>query len=113
MIKEQQVLDDLVMAAMQKGNDPAVDALLAGIRNCDIEILRGSAENFNLLFQEWDDSVATSDTKAEVCLALAELSVLDSAIFRAALNDAGRRLLPPYISSGAVAKAIGQLACTA
>ena len=50
MIKEQQVLDDLVMAAMQKGNDPAVDALLAGIRNCDIEILRGSAENFNLLF---------------------------------------------------------------
>ena len=107
MIKEQQVLDDLVMAAMQKGNDPAVDALLAGIRNCDIEILRGSAENFNLLFQEWDDSVASSDTKAEVCLALAELSVLDSAIFRAALNDAGRRLLPPYISSGAVAKAIG------
>ena len=107
MIKEQRLLDDLIMAAMQKGNDPAVGELLAGIRDCEHEILKGAAENFNSLFQEWDDTVGGSDGKSEVCLALAELSVLDTPTFRAALNDAARRLLPPYISSGAVTKAIG------
>ena len=107
MIKEQQLLDDLIMAAMQGDNDSAAEELLAGIRDCEHEILKGAAENFNLLFQEWDDTVSASDKKAEVCLALAELSVLDTPFFRAALNDAARRLLPPYISSGAVAKAIG------
>lgn len=107
MIKEQQLLDDLIMAAMQSTNESAVTELLAGIRDCEHEILKGAAENFNLLFQEWDDTVSASDKKAEVCLALAELAVLDTPFFRAALNDAARKLLPPYISSGAVAKAIG------
>ncbi|MBR2364127.1 MAG: GreA/GreB family elongation factor, partial [Lentisphaeria bacterium] len=83
------------------------EELLAGIRDCEHDILKSAAENFNLLFQEWDESVSASDKKAEVCLALAELSVLDTPLFRTALNDAARRLLPPYISSVAVTKAIG------
>lgn len=107
MITEQKILDDLIMAAMQKGNDPAVTELSAGIRDCEFQLLKDAVENFQMLLQEWDDSVGASDEKSEICLFLAESSIMDTPVFRAALHDAARRLLPPYISSPAVAKSIG------
>lgn len=107
MITEQKKLDDLIMAAMQKGNDPAVTELLAGIRDCEFQLLKDAVESFQMLLQEWDDTVGVSDEKSEICLILAEASIMDSPVFRAALHDAARRLLPPYISSPAVAKSIG------
>ncbi|MBO4649182.1 MAG: GreA/GreB family elongation factor [Lentisphaeria bacterium] len=103
----QQELDDLIMAAAQPGNDAAVEQLLQAVKTADLKLLKDSASNFDLLFDSWDDSVFKNETKASVCLVLAEKSILDSSIFRIALNSAIRKFLPPYLSSPAVAKAVG------
>ena len=103
----QQELDDLIMAAAQPGNDAAVEQLLQEVKTADLKLLKDSASNFDLLFDSWDDSVYKNETKASVCLVLAEKSILDSSVFRIALNSAIRKFLPPYLSSPAVAKAVG------
>ena len=103
----QQELDDLIMAAAQPGNDAAVEQLLQAVKTADLKLLKDSASNFDLLFDSWDDSVYKNETKASVCLILAEKSILDSSVFRIALNSATRKFLPPYLSSPAVAKAVG------
>lgn len=103
----QQELDDLIMAAAQPENDAAVAQLLKEVQQADLKLLKDSAENFDLLFETWDDSVFKNEDKASICLTLAEKSVLDTSNFRIALNSAVRKFLPPYISSQAVAKAVG------
>lgn len=106
-MNEQQNLDDLILEAAQPENDAAVSRLLKEVQNADLKLLKESAASFEVLFDTWDESVYKSEDKASVCLVLAEKSVLDSSIFRIALNSAIRKFLPPYISSPAVAKAVG------
>ena len=103
----QQELDDLIMAAAQPENDADVVRLLKAVQAADLKMLKDSASNFELLFDAWDESVYKSDDKASICLLLAEKSILDSTTFRIALNSAIRKILPPYISSPGVAKAVG------
>jgi len=100
-------LDDLILEAAQPENDAAVSRLLKEIQNADPKLLKESAASFEILLDTWDESIYKSEEKATVCLVLAEKSVLDSSIFRIALNSAIRKFLPPYISSPAVAKAVG------
>ncbi|MBQ6597728.1 MAG: hypothetical protein IJH79_09270, partial [Lentisphaeria bacterium] len=100
-------LDDLILEAAQPENDAAVSRLLKEIQNADLKLLKESAPSFEVLLDTWDESIYKSEDKASVCLVLAEKSVLDSSIFRIALNSAIRKFLPPYISSPAVAKAVG------
>ena len=83
-----QELDDLIMAASQPENDAAVARLLKEIKETDISLLKGSAENFDLLFDAWDESIYNDENKAAVCLSLAEKSILDSSAFRIALHYA-------------------------
>ena len=103
----QQELEDLILEAAQPENDAAVSRLLKEVQTADLKLLKDSAASFEVLFDTWDESVYKSEEKASVCLTLAEKSVLDSSIFRIALNCAIRKFLPPYISSPAVAKAVG------
>ncbi len=107
MITGQQELEDLIMAAAQEENDAAVIKLLTKIRTIDPRILKESGTNFDFLFDTWDESVFKSEEKASICLFLAEHAILDSSSFRIALHSAIRKFLPPYISSPAVAKAVG------
>ncbi len=107
MITGQQELEDLIMAAAQENNEAAVIKLLAEIKTADLKTLKDSGSSFDFLFDTWDESVFKSEEKASVCLFLAENSVLDSSSFRIALHSAIRKFLPPYISSPAVAKAVG------
>ena len=100
-------LDDLILEATQPENDAAVNRLLKAIQSADLKLLKESAASFEMLLDTWDESIYKSEDKASVCLVLAEKSVLDSSIFRIALNTAIRKFLPPYISSPAVAKAVG------
>ena len=102
-----QELDDLIMAAAQPDNDAAILQLLNEVKTADLKLLKDSAANFDLLFEAWDESVFKSLEKANLCFILAEKSVLDSTTFRIALNSAIRKVLPPYISSPGVAKAVG------
>ncbi len=103
----QQNLDDLILEAAQPENDAAVSRLLKEVQSADLKLLKESAASFEILLDTWDESVYKSEDKASVCLVLAEKSVLDSSVFRIALNSAIRKFLPPYISSPAVAKAVG------
>ena len=103
----QQQLDDLIMAATQAENEEAVLRLSKEIPNVDPALLKQSSGNFDLLFDAWEESIYKSEEKSSICLFLAEHSVMDSPSFRLALHSAIRNFLPPYISSPAVAKAVG------
>ena len=100
-------LDDLIVAAAQTDNDAAVEQLYKTIKTADVKLIKESASNFDILFDAWDESIYKDDTKAAICLYLAEKSILDSSAFRIALHSAIRKFLPPYISSPGVAKAVG------
>ena len=104
-------LPDLILYAQLEKNDNAVNVLLDRVNrlgNADgIQELRASAPQFEALFEAWDDQISASVDKAKFCVRIAELSLLDSAAFRSSLNYAVRKLLPPYLVSGAVVKALG------
>ena len=103
-------LPDLILYAQLEQHDDAVNVLLDRVNRLgtsDIQELRAAAPQFEALFEAWDDAVTASVDKAALCIRLAELSILDSANFRTALNYAVRKLLPPYLVSGAVVKALG------
>jgi len=103
-------LSDLILYAQLEQHDDAVNVLLERVNrlgSSDIQELRAAAPQFEALFEAWDDAIAASVDKARLCVRLAELSILDSANFRSALNYAVRKLLPPYLVSGAVVKALG------
>ena len=103
-------LSDLILYAQVEQHDDAVNVLLERVNRLglsDIQELRAAAPQFETLFEAWDDAIAASVDKARLCVRLAEFSILDSANFRSALNYAVRKLLPPYLVSGAVVKALG------
>ena len=103
-------LPDLILYAQLEQHDDAVNVLLERINrlgSSDIQELRAAAPHFEAMFEAWDDAVSASADKARLCVRLAEFSILDSATFRNCLNLAARKLLPPYLVSGAVVKALG------
>ena len=103
-------LSDLILYAQLEQHDEAVNVLLERVNrlgSSGIQELRAAAPQFEKLFEAWDDAVSASVEKATLCVRLAELSILDSANFRSALYYAVRKLLPPYLVSGAVVKALG------
>ena len=104
-------LPDLILYAQLEQHDDAVNVLLDRVNRLGtadgIQELRAAAPQFEALFEAWDDQISASVDKARFCVRIAELSILDSATFRASLNYAVRKLLPPYLVSGAVVKALG------
>ncbi len=102
-----ETLDKLIADAMMPDNEIAVRNLLQELEKIDIEILKGASEALGSLCVSWEEGVTKSEDKANICVLLAELSVLDTPEFRGPLHAAIRKLLPPYLASGAVVKAIG------
>ena len=102
-----ETLDKLIENAMMPNNEIAVRDLLETMDKIDIGILKEAAPAFDQLCVSWEEEITKSDDKANICVHLAELSIVDSPTFRGPLNAAIRKLLPPYLASGAVIKAIG------
>ncbi len=104
-------LPDLILYAQLEQRDDAVNVLFDRVNRLGtadgIQELRAAAPQFEALFEAWDDQISASVDKAKFCVRIAELSILDSANFRSSLNYAVRKLLPPYLVSGAVVKALG------
>ncbi len=104
-------LPDLILYAQLEQHDDAVNVLFDRVNRLGtpdgIQELRAAAPQFEALFEAWDDQISASVDKARFCVRIAELSILDSAAFRSSLNYAVRKLLPPYLVSGAVVKALG------
>lgn len=102
-----ETLDKLIENAMMQDNEIAVRDLLETMDKIEIGILKEAAPAFDQLCVSWEEEITKSDDKANICVHLAELSIVDSPSFRGPLNAAIRKLLPPYLASGAVIKAIG------
>ncbi len=102
-----ETLDRLIADAMMPDNEIAVRNLLQELEKIDVEILKETSEALGNLCISWEEGVTKSEDKANICVLLAELSVLDTPEFRGPLHAAIRKLLPPYLASGAVVKAIG------
>lgn len=100
-------LAELIEAAKMPDNENAVLKLLDNMDNLDHADLKNAAEQLEQLCISWDDDIVKNDDKANICVKLAELEILSSDPFRNALNHAVRKLLPPYLSSNSVIKAIG------
>lgn len=102
-----QALNELIADAKMPDNEIAVRNLLEQMEKIDIQDLRDAAPAFGELCGSWEEGVTKSDDMANICVRLAELSILDSEPFRASLHAAIRKLLPPYLAGGSVVKAIG------
>ncbi len=101
------MLDKLIQAAKDPNDEIAVRTLLDEMDKFDPALLKEASADFDELCESWEEGVTRSDDKANICVRLAELSVVSSEGFRASLHAAIRKLLPPYLASSAVIKAIG------
>ena len=102
-----ETLDKLIENAMMPNNEIAVRDLLETMDKIEIGVLKEAAPAFDQLCVSWEEEITKSDDKANICVHLAELSIVDTPSFRGPLNAAIRKLLPPYLASGTVIKAIG------
>ena len=100
-------LDKLITDALKPDNEIAIRNLLQGMEKIDIEVLKAASADLEKLCESWEDGASRSEDIANVCVRLAELGVLDTPEFRGVLHAAIRKLLPPYLVSSTVVKAIG------
>ena len=63
--------------------------------------------DIEFLIENWSDSIARSDVKANFVLSIAELSIRDTGMIRNALNAALKRMLPPYLARSGIMKGLG------
>ena len=99
-------LKELIETAKQSESDDAVIRLMDAVSGAEQAELTAEAESFKELFELWSDEISRSENKAALIVKLAEKSVMDDTDFRTALHYAVRKLLPPYLASGSVVKAI-------
>lgn len=100
-------LKELIETAKQSESDDAVMRLMDAVNGADQATLAAESESFKQLFEIWSEDISRSENKAALIVKLAEKSVMDDADFRTALHYAVRKLLPPYLASGSVVRAIG------
>ena len=102
-----EMLDKLIADAGMPDNEIAVRELLERMEKIDLEVLKAASDQFKELCEAWLSDVTKSEDKAYICIRLAELSIVDTPEFRECLHAAIRKVLPPYLTSGSVIKAIG------
>lgn len=99
-------LDDLILSALS-GKDECIAKLAAATKELEVAVIRESAANFDVLFEEWNGAESYGPGQAALVAKLAERDALESQAFRNAMYEAAKVMLPPYITSQAVLKAIG------
>lgn len=99
-------LEELIVGALS-GEENEIHQLSTKIKSSDAQELRDAQANFDSMLDTWDEAIAKSEVMARLCVELAEKDVLEGQIFRNALHNAVKFLLPPYISSQTVLKAVG------
>lgn len=99
-------LEELIVGALS-GEENEIQQLSNKIKSSDVQDLRGAQANFDSMLDTWDETIAKSEAMARICIELAEKDALEGQVFRSALHNAVKYLLPPYISSQSVLKAVG------
>ncbi len=101
-----EILSKLITNAMNPDDEIAARKLVEELDNFKEE-LKSAGPLLERLISTFESEVTKSEDKAELCVRLAELSLLDTSEFRSCLHAAVKRLLPPYLRGGDVARAIG------
>lgn len=103
---DQAVFDELIMTAAEGPNAKNLDALLQFLRKIEGGTGAETAKQLNLL---WENFAAggMDAAKANFCLEIAALAIPGGIEFRAALSDAVKFLLPPYLGHPPFLRALG------
>ncbi len=99
-------LEEMIVGALS-GEEKEIQQLSNRIKSSEVQELRDAQASFDSMLDSWDETIAKNETMAKLCIELAEKDALEGQIFRTALNNAAKYLLPPYISSQTVLKALG------
>ena len=97
-------LEDLFVGAAEDNSAPLLETLIKKLEKENIN--EGDiSTNIQFLLESWGDDV--SGARAACCLALAEAGYADTPIFRKALGDAIKVLLPPFLNKTGFVRALG------
>ena len=97
-------LEDLFVTAAEDNSAKSLEILLKKLQEEDISA-GDIPGNIQFLLESWGDDV--SGARASFCLSLAELGYADTPLFRKALGDAIKNLLPPFLNKTGFTRALG------
>ncbi len=97
-------LEDLFVDAAEDNSTTVLETIIQKLKLEKIN--EGDiSSNIQFLLENWGDDV--SGARASFCLALAEMDYTDTPIFRKALGDAIKVLLPPFLNKTGFIRALG------
>ncbi|OGV52980.1 MAG: hypothetical protein A2X49_10885 [Lentisphaerae bacterium GWF2_52_8] len=103
----EQTLEELFIVCTEHGGEASLSALKNKLKDLDSLNAEEMTSHIGLMLESWGASAGDSEAKAEFCIFLAEHGAADSQQFRNALNDAVRKLLPPYLGRTGFVRALG------
>ena len=98
-------IEDLFMNAAEDASAENLEKLLAALKKVDDPGNDEIGDELELIFGELEEDM--TDAQACFCLNLARLDVKDHSIFRKVLNDAIKKILPPYLNKLGFLRALG------
>ena len=99
-------IEDLFINAAENASAGNLEKLLAALKKVEDPGSNEIGDELELIFGELDEENMT-DEQACFCLNLARLNVKDHSIFRKVLNDAIKKILPPYLNKLGFLRALG------
>ena len=97
-------LEDLFVMAAEDSSAKTLELLLQKLDAEDISA-GDTPANIQFLLESWGDDI--SEARASFCLELVDLGYADSPLFRKALGDAIKNLLPPFLNKTGFTRALG------
>jgi transcription elongation GreA/GreB family factor len=97
-------LEDLFIAAAEDNSATLLETLVHKLEKENINE-EDISDNIQFLLESWSSDV--SGARASCCLALAEMGYADTPMFRKALGDAIKNLLPPFLNKTGFVRALG------
>jgi len=98
-------IEDLFINAAENPSAENLKKLLAALKKVDDPGNNEIGDELELIFGELEEDM--TEEQACFCLELARLNVKDHSIFRKALNDAIKKILPPYLNKLGFLRALG------
>lgn len=98
-------LEDLFLSAADDNSGKYLNQLVQELAKCGDITTPEIAPHLEFLIETWGDNLAPH--RAEFCLAAAELNAADSPLFRRALVESIKNLLPPFLNKSSFFRALG------
>ncbi len=98
-------IEDLFMNAAEDASAENLGKLLTALKQVDNPGNNEIGDELELVFENLEEDM--TEEQALFCLELARLDVKDHSIFRKVLNDAIKKILPPYLNKLGSLRALG------